>query len=94
MRRAERLFRLVRELRSRNISRAEDLAATFEISVRNRKREAAEVVVREYLYRWSAWDLTAKSHAFTKRDAQTIDFPVTIAADGEAKLTYTVRYHW
>jgi len=75
-------------------SAADTITETFELSVRNRKRESAEVVVREYLYRWSAWDLTAKSHAFTTRDAQTIDFPVTIPADGEAKLTYTVRYHW
>ena len=34
MRRAERLFRLVNELRSRGVSRAEDLAAYFEISAR------------------------------------------------------------
>lgn len=73
---------------------ADTITEEFEISVRNRKRESAEVVVREYLYRWSAWDVTAKSHAFSKRDAQTIDFPLTIPADGEAKLSYTVRYHW
>ena len=67
---------------------------TFEISVRNRKTSAATVVVREYLYRWSNWKVTAKSHDFDKRDAQTIDFPLNIAADGEAKLTYSVRYSW
>ena len=67
---------------------------SFEISVRNRKKEAATVVVREYLYRWSRWEVIAKNHAFEKRDAQTIDFPVTIDANGEAKLTYTVRYRW
>jgi len=67
---------------------------SFEISVRNRKKESATVVVREYLYRWSRWEVTAKNHAFEKRDAQTIDFPVTIDANGEAKVTYTVRYRW
>ncbi len=67
---------------------------TFEISVRNRKKSAATVVVREYLYRWSTWKLTAKTHDFDKRDAQTIDFPLSIPADGEAKLTYSVRYTW
>jgi hypothetical protein len=73
---------------------AKTIDESFEISVRNRKKEAATVVVREYLYRWSSWQVTAKNHAFEKRDAQTIDFPVTIAADGEAKVTYSVRYHW
>jgi hypothetical protein len=68
---------------------------SFEISVRNRKKEAATVVVREYLYRWSTWEVTAKNHAFDKRDAQTIDFPVEIAADTEGRITYTVhRYRW
>ena len=67
---------------------------SFEISVRNRKKSAANVVVREYLYRWSTWKITAKNHDFDKRDAQTIDFPLAIPADGEAKLTYTVRYSW
>ena len=67
---------------------------TFEINVRNRKTSAATVVVREYLYRWSNWKVTAKNHDFDKRDAQTIDFPLNIPADGEAKLTYSVRYAW
>jgi len=73
---------------------AKTIDESFEISVRNRKKEAATVVVREYLYRWSAWEVSAKSHAFEKRDAQTIDFPLDIAANAEAKLTYTVHYHW
>lgn len=67
---------------------------TFEISVRNRKKIAVKVIVREYLYRWSKWDVTAKSHEFVKRDAQTIDFPLDIPADDEAKVTYTVHYSW
>ena len=73
---------------------AKTIDESFEISVRNRKKEAATVVVREYLYRWSSWEVSAKNHAFEKRDAQTIDFPLDIAANGEAKLTYTVHYHW
>lgn len=67
---------------------------SFEITVRNRKKTATKVVAREYLYRWSRWDVTAKSHDFVKRDAATIDFPLNIPADGEAKVTYTVRYKW
>lgn len=39
MRRAERLFRLVSELRARGVCRAEDLAAYFEISVRTVYRD-------------------------------------------------------
>jgi len=38
--------------------------------------------VREYVYRWSGWDVTASSITGNKRDAQTLDFPLEIAADG------------
>jgi hypothetical protein len=70
------------------------ITESFEIQVRNRKTEAAAVTVREYLYRWSQWQITAKNHDYEKRDAQTIDFPLQIPADGTAKVTYTVRYTW
>jgi hypothetical protein len=73
---------------------AKTIDESFEISVRNRKKEAAAVVVREYLYRWSRWEIIAKSRPIEKRDAQTIDFPLTIDANGEAKSSYTVRYRW
>ena len=70
------------------------LDETFEIEVRNRKTVAAEVAIREYFYRWSGWELLQTSHKGDKRDQQTMDFLVQIAADGSAKVRYTVRYRW
>lgn len=67
---------------------------SFEISVRNRKEEAVSVLIREYLYRWSGWQITSESSKHVKRDAQTVDFPVDIPANGEVKLRYSVRYSW
>lgn len=67
---------------------------SFEVTVRNRKQVATTVVVREYLYRWSQWSVTASNREYNKRDAATIDFPLTIEADGEATVKYTVRYTW
>lgn len=43
MRRAERLFRLVNEMRTRHVSRAEDLAALFEVSPRTIYRDIAHL---------------------------------------------------
>ena len=43
MRRAERLFRLVNELRTRSVTRAEDLAKHFEVSVRTVYRDLAHL---------------------------------------------------
>jgi hypothetical protein len=75
-------------------SKARWAEESFEISVRNRKQEKVSLRVREYLYRWSSWTITEASHKREDQDARTIDFPLEIAADGEAKVRYTVRYTW
>ena len=67
---------------------------SFEIHVRNHKKEAVEVRVVEHLYRWTNWKLTEQSHESHKMDAQTVEFPVTVAANGEQVVTYTVHYSW
>jgi hypothetical protein len=77
---------------------------SFEIRVRNHKKEAVNVRVVEHLYRWANWKLTDQSqdstkhdptqHESTKKDAQTIEFPVTVAPDGEQVISYTVHYSW
>jgi hypothetical protein len=67
---------------------------TIEIEVRNRKKSAVEVVIRDYFYRWSGWELLESTHKGEKRDQQTMDFKVMIPADGTAKLRYKVRYRW
>lgn len=67
---------------------------TFEIKLRNRKKEAVEIRVVEHLYRWSNWNITAQSNAFKKIDAQTIEFRVPVKPDEEKTVTYTVHYSW
>ncbi|CAN5732418.1 DUF4139 domain-containing protein [soil metagenome] len=65
---------------------------SFEIKLRNRKKEPVEIVVREHLSRWSSWEITAHSEQFTKKDAQTIEFLVPLKPDEEKVVSYTVRY--
>ncbi len=67
---------------------------TFEIKLRNRKKEPVEIRVVEHLYRWSNWDLKQKSDEFKKTDAQTIEFRVPVKPDEERTVTYTVHYSW
>jgi len=67
---------------------------TFEIKLRNHKKEPVEIRVVEHLYRWSNWDITAKSNAFVKKDAQTIEFRAQVQPDEEKTITYTVHYSW
>lgn len=77
----------------------EDLSAhwaeeSFEISLRNHKESDIEVNVVERLWRYVNWKIINKSHEFTKKDAQTIEFKVPVPKDGETKVNYTVRYWW
>jgi hypothetical protein len=67
---------------------------SFEIKLRNHKKEPVEIRVVEHLYRWSNWNITAKSDDFKKTDAQTIQFRVPVNADEEKTVTYTVHYSW
>jgi hypothetical protein len=70
------------------------LDESFEIKLRNRKKEPEEIRVVEHLYRWSSWDITQKSDDFKKTDAQTIEFRVPVKPDEERTVTYTVHYSW
>jgi hypothetical protein len=67
---------------------------TFEIRVRNHKKVPQQVRVVEHLYRWTNWKIVDNSTNYRKTDAQTIEFPVTVAPDGEQVVTYTVHYSW
>ena len=95
MRRAERLFRLVNELRSRGVSRAEDLAAYFEISVRTVYRDIAHLQASGlpiegeagvcYLLR-PGFDLPALTFTFEQLDALAIGLSFVEVA-GDASLS-------
>lgn len=70
------------------------MSESFEIRIRNHKTEPVEVLIKEPLYRWSNWQIIAKSHDWIKHDANTIHFPVRVDKNGEQVITYTVRYTW
>jgi hypothetical protein len=67
---------------------------SFEIHVRNHRKEAVNVRVVEHLYRWANWKLTEQSEESRKTDAQTAEFRVNVPADGEQVVTYTAHYSW
>ncbi len=67
---------------------------TIQVKVRNHKADAVDVQVYEHPWRWSQWDIVKSSTGWTKVDQSTLRFPVRIPKDGEAVVTYTVRYSW
>lgn len=70
------------------------LDESFEIKVRNHKKEAVNVRVVEHLYRWMTWSILANTDPYSKKESQTVEFPVTIPPNGEKTITYTAHYTW
>ncbi|MGH9508449.1 MAG: DUF4139 domain-containing protein [Terriglobales bacterium] len=78
-----------------SVNDAQDwLDESFEIKVRNHKKEPVEVRVVEHLYRWTNWQIRIPSHKHIKTDSQTVEFRVIIPPDGEQVITYTAHYTW
>jgi hypothetical protein len=67
---------------------------TIEVRLRNHKTMAVQVQVYEHPWRWSQWEIVRSSTDYEKVDQSTLKFPVKVAKDGEAVVTYTVRYSW
>jgi hypothetical protein len=67
---------------------------SFEIKLRNHKKEAATVKVVEHLYRWANWAITQESATHRQADSKTIEYEVTLRPDEEKTLTYTAHYTW
>jgi hypothetical protein len=73
---------------------------SFEIVIRNHKKEEVTVRIKEPMYRWNQWKITdsnIKDHQ--KLDAFNEVWDVKVPAQqgdksGEVKLTYTVEYTW
>lgn len=90
-------FDLVGERKQTDFKQITDhvVEEAFEIAVRNQKKDQpVEVRVVEHLYRGIQWEIIEKSQDFTKTDAQTAEFRVTVPPGEERKVTYRVRYSW
>jgi len=70
---------------SRNVT--ED---AYTITLRNRGEKPATVTVVETLY--GNWEIIAKSAAYRKKDADTIEYDVAVPAGQSAAMNYTVRF--
>lgn len=71
-----------------------NMTESFSITLNNAKKTDATILVVEPLPRWSDWEIVSSSVPVKKRTAQQVQFEVPVAAGGETKLDYTVRYRW
>ena len=70
------------------------MTQTIEVKVRNRTDKPVDLIVREPLGGGMKWKITQQSHDHTVKDANIIEFPVTLDPDEEEVVTYSVRYTW
>lgn len=89
-------FDVVGERKQVNFTKVSDrvIEETYEIKLRNHKKEAVEVRVVERLFRWSNWQILKTNQDFAKLDSQTIEYRVNVKPDSESVVNYTVRYSW
>ena len=61
----------------------------IEVSLRNRKEEPVTITVIEHI--WGDWKILRSSHEYRQKDANTAEFDISVPADEEVVLTFTVR---
>lgn len=66
--------------------------ASYEISIRNHKKEDVTVRVIEPIP--GDWTMLSSSQDYKKTDASTAEFSMRVPKDNEAKLTYSVRMRY
>ncbi|MBL9121834.1 MAG: DUF4139 domain-containing protein [Phycisphaerae bacterium] len=75
-------------------NRGREVVESFTITLKNAKPAPQAVEVREYMYRWTNWAVTEKTHEFRKLDARSIAFDVTVPPEGSTTIGFTVKYSW
>jgi hypothetical protein len=83
-----------RQLECRYDERAKQLHERMEIKVKNSGKKATEVVLREFMYRWSNWSMEAEDKKGVKASDSAQEYRLKIPAGGEETVTYTVLYSW
>lgn len=63
---------------------------TYQIKLRNHKKEKVQINVIEHLY--GDWEILESSHKYEKVDANTIKFVVDAFPEKEVIITYTAQY--
>jgi len=65
---------------------------TYEIKIKNHKDEDIVVTVVESMLGWSEWHITKSNIDYRKISAYKVEFDVSVKANAENILTYTIEY--
>ena len=73
---------------------AHTMTESYKVALTNGGDTARTVTVRQHPDRWREWTLSSSSIEPSKRTPQLLEFQVPVPADGDATLTYAVKYTW
>ncbi len=76
--------------------RARTIHEKIEVKLENKSKQATEVVVREFAWRWPVWKIepAEESAKGVHAGAQTQEYRLTMPAGGKKSITYSVVYSW
>jgi hypothetical protein len=74
--------------------RTHTVTEKLEVKVENKSKKPAEIVIREFAWRWPVWRLDAEDSRSTRAGAQTVEYRATVPASGKKTVTYSVIYTW
>jgi len=83
-------FRLANPIPLANLKKAMNRLLPRDIRV----TETADVVIREFMWRWLVWRLDGEDHKGTTVTPQTHEYRVRVGAKASQTVTYTVVYTW
>jgi hypothetical protein len=70
------------------------LRERVEIRVENKSKTPSDVVVREYMYRWSNWRIDQEDEKGVGAGGNAYEWRVKLKAGASKTLSYTVAYTW
>jgi hypothetical protein len=70
------------------------LREQIKVTVENQGKAAADVVIREYLFRWRNWKIEAEDVKGVRAGDQAQEYRLKVPAGGSRSVTYTVVYSW
>jgi hypothetical protein len=83
-----------RQVECRQDSGGRSMRERIEVKVENKSKVAADVVVREYLYRWTNWKIEAEDVKGARAGGAGYELPVRLPAGASKTVSYTVVYAW
>lgn len=83
-----------RQLDCRPDDRAKQMREKIELKLTNTSKRPVQVVIREYMQRWSNWSIESESEKGKRAGQLAQEWRVKIPKKGSKTISYTVLYTW